>query len=91
MKGFINTFFFSYMHDWGVFPNNKRCNMQKKEIFVTLICSIKTNMITSFFSKFLVKILRNSINHVVSRAVSGAVLGALKVALLRAMTIQNAF
>ena len=79
------------MHDWGVFPNNKRCSLQKKEIFVTLIYSIKTNMITSFFSKFLVKFLRNSINYVVSKAVSDALLGALKVAPLRAMTIQSAF
>ena len=55
--------------------------MQKKEIFVRLIYSIKTNLINSFFSKILVKFLRNSIKYVVSRVVSGALLGALKVAL----------
>ena len=55
--------------------------MQKKEIFVRLIYSIKTNLINSFFSKILVKFLRNSIKYVVSRVVSGALLGPLKVAL----------
>ena len=70
------------MHGWGVFPNNERYSMQKKEIFVKLIYSIKTNLITSFFSKFLVKFLRSSIKYVDSREVSGA----LKVALLRSMT-----
>ena len=79
------------MHGWGVFPNNERYSMQKKEIFVKLIYSIKTNLITSFFSKFLVKFLRNSIKYVVSRVVSGALSGALKVALLTVMTIQSAF
>ena len=83
--------FFPVMHGWGVFPNNKRYSIQKKEIFVKLIYSIKTNLITSFFSKFLVKFLRNSIKYVVSRVVSGALSGALKVALLTAMTIQSAF
>ena len=75
------------MHGWRVFPYYKKYSMQKKEIFVKLIYSIKTNMITSFFSKFLVKFLRNSINYVVFRAVSGA----LNVSLLRVMTIQSAF
>ena len=79
------------MHDWGVFPNNKRCSLQKKEIFVTLIYSIKTNMITSFFSKFLVTFLRNGINYVVLRAVSSALSDAIKVGTLRAMTIQSTF
>ena len=74
--------FFPVMHGWGVFPNNKRYSIQKKEIFVKLIYSIKTNLITSFFSKFLVKFLRSSIKYVDSREVSGA----LKVALLRSMT-----
>ena len=83
--------FFPVMHGWGVFPNNKRYSIQKKEIFVKLIYSIKTNLITSFFSKFLVKFLRNSIKYVVSRVVSGALSGALKVALLPAMTIQSTF
>ena len=79
------------MHGWGVFPNNKRYSMQKKEIFVKLIYSIKTNLITSFFSKFLVKFWRISAKYVVSRVVSGALSGALKVALLTVMTIQSAF
>ena len=79
------------MYHWGVFPNNKRCTMQIKEIFVKLIYSIETNMITSFFSQFFVKFLRNSIKYVLSRAVSGALSGALKVALLRAMAIQGVF
>ena len=83
--------FFPAMHGWGVFPNNKRYSMQKKEIFVKLIYSIKTNLITSFFSKFLVKFWRISAKYVVSRVVSGALSGALKVALLTAMTIQSAF
>ena len=74
------------MHGWGVFPNNR-----KREIFVKLIYSIKTNLITRFFSKFLVKFLRNSIKYVVSRVVSGALSGALKVALLTAIAIQSAF
>ena len=65
--------------------------MQKKEIFVKLIYSIKTNMITSYFSNFLVKFLRNSINYVVSRAVWRVVSGPLKVTLLRAMTIHCTF
>ena len=77
------------MHGWGVFPNNKGCNMQKKEIFVKLIHSIKTNLINSFFSKFSVKILRNSIKYIDSRDVSCAFSGALKVALLRSSTIQR--
>ena len=77
------------MHGLGVFTNNKRYSMQKKEILVKLIYTIKTNLITSFFSKFLVKFLRNSIKYVVSRVVSGALLGALKVTLLTAMTIQS--
>ena len=71
------------MHDYGVFRNNKRYSMQKKEIFVKLIYYIKTNLINSFFSKCLVKILRNSIKYVVLRVVSGAFSGALKVALLK--------
>ena len=71
------------MHGWGVLPSSKRCSMQKKEIFVKLIHSIKINLITNFFSKFLVKVLRNSIIYV-----SGALLGALKVALLRALTFK---
>ena len=83
--------FFPAMHGWGVFPNNKRYSMQKKEIFVKLIYSIKTNLITSFFSKFLVTFWRNSAKEVVSRVVSGALSSALKVALLTAMTIQSAF
>ena len=65
--------------------------MQKKEIFVKLIYSIKTNMITSLFSKFLAKILRCSIKYIVSREVLGELSGALKVALLRAVIIQSAF
>ena len=64
--------------------------MQKKEIFVKLIYSIKTNMITSLFSKFLAKILRCSIKYIVSREVLGELSGALKVALLRAVIIQSA-
>ena len=40
------------MHGYRVFPNS----MQKKEIFVKLIYSIKTN-ITSFLSKSLVRFL----------------------------------
>ena len=83
--------FLPAINGWGVFPNNKRYNMQKKEIFVKLIYSIKTNLINSFFSKFLVKFLRNGIKHVVSRVVSGVLSGALKVALLASMTIQSAF
>ena len=79
------------MHGLGVFPNSKRYSMQKKEIFVKLIYSIKTNIITSFFSKFLAKFLRNSIKCILSRAVSGALSGALKVALLRTMTAQGVF
>ena len=67
--------------------NNKRYNMQKKEIFVNLIYSIKTNLITNFSSKFLVKFLRNSVKYIALTVV----LGALKVALLTAMTIQSAF
>ena len=78
------------MHSWGVFPNRKRCTMQKKDLFVKLIYSIKTNLITSFFSRFLVKFLRNNIKYVVSSVVLGALSGARKVALLRAMTIQSA-
>ena len=79
------------MHDWGVSPNNKSKSMQKKELFVNLIYSIKTNLIGSFFSKFLVKFLRNSIKYVVPRVVSGSLSDALKVPFLRAMTIQSAF
>ena len=60
------------MLDWRVFLDNKRCSMQKKEIFEKLIYSIETNMITSFFSKFSFKFLTNSIKYVVSRAISGA-------------------
>ena len=67
--------------------DNKRYNMQKKEIFVNLIYSIKTNLITNFLSKFLVKFLRNSVKYIALTVV----LGALKVALLTAMTIQSAF
>ena len=62
-----------------------------KKMCVTLIYSIKTNTIISFFSKFLVKFLRNSAKYVVSRAVSSALSGALKVSLFRAMAIQSAF
>ena len=65
--------------------------MKKKEIFLKLIYSIKTNMITSFFSKYLGKFLRNDTKCVLSRVVSGALSGALKVAHLRAMTIQGVF
>ena len=75
------------LHGWGVFPSNKRCSMQKKEIFVKLIYFITTNLVTSYFSRFLVKFLRNSIKYVVSRVLSGA----LQVALLRAITIQSTF
>ena len=63
----------------------------EKKIFVKLIYSIKTNMITSYFSNFLVKFLRNSINYVVSGAVWRVVSDPLKVTLLRAMTIQSIF
>ena len=73
------------------YPITKDVVCRKKEIFVKLIYSIKTNLITSFFSKFLVKFLRNSIKYVVSRVVPGALLGPLKVALLTAMTIQSEF
>ena len=83
--------FFPAMHCWGVFPNSKRYSMQKKEIFVKLIYSIKTNLISSFFSIFLVKFWRNSAKYIVSRVASAALLGALKVAHLTAMTIQSAF
>ena len=83
--------FFRAMHGWEVFPNNKRYSMQKKEIFVKQIYSIKTNLITSFFSKSLVNFWKNSAKYVVSRVVSGALSGALKVALLTAMTIQSEF
>ena len=83
--------FFPAMHGSGVFPNNKRYSVQKKEIFVKLIYSIKTNLINSFFSKFLVRFWRNSAKYVVFRVVSGALLGALKVALLTSMTVQSAF
>ena len=79
--------FFRAMHGWEVFPNNKRYGMQKKEIFVKQIYSIKTNLITSFFSKSLVNFWKNSAKYVVS----GALSGALKVALLTAMTIQSEF
>ena len=79
------------MHGWGVFRNNKSYSMQKKEIFVKLIYSIKTNLIISFVSKFLVKFLKYSIKYVVSRVVSGAISGALKVTFLTVMTIQSAF
>ena len=65
--------------------------MQKKEIFVKLIYSIKTNLIISFVSKFLVKFLKYSIKYVVSRVVSDALSGALKVTFLTVMTIQSAF
>ena len=37
------------MHGWGVFPNNKRYSMQKKDVFVKLIYSIKTNLINQLF------------------------------------------
>ena len=37
----------------------------KKETFVKLIYSIKTNLIANFFSKYLVKFLRNSIKYLV--------------------------
>ena len=63
----------------------------EKKIFVKLIYSIKTNMITSYFSNFLVKFLRNSINYVVFGAVWRVVSDPLKVTLLRAMTIQSTF
>ena len=72
------------------FPITKDLGCRKK-IFVKLIYSIKTNLITSFFSNFLVKFLNNSIKYVVSRAVSGAVWAKLKVALLKSITIQGAF
>ena len=72
------------------FPIRKDVGCRKK-IFVKLIYSIKTNLITSFFSNFLVKFLNNSIKYVVSRAVSGAVWGTLKIALLKSITIQSAF
>ena len=63
------TQFFS-RHAWlGVFSNNKRSSIQKKETFVNLISSMKINMITSFFSKFLVKFFSNRIKYVLSRAV----------------------
>ena len=75
------------MHGWEVFPNNKRCSMQKKVILVKLIYSIKTNMITSIFPKFLVRFLRNNIKYVVSRAVSRA----LMVSVLRATTFRSTF
>ena len=79
------------MHGWGVFPNRKRCSMQKNEISVKLIYFIKTSLINRFFSKFLVKFLKNSIKYVALRVVSDALSGAIKVALLRAITIQSAF
>ena len=83
--------FFPAMHCWGVFLNNRRYSVHKKETFVKLIYFIKANLIISFFSKFLVKFLRNSIKYVVSRAVSGALSVALKVALLRVITVQSVF
>ena len=80
------------MHGCGVFPDNKSCSrMQKKEIFLKLIYSTKTNLSISFFSKFLVKFLRNSIKQVVSGAVLRALSGVLKAALLKAMAFQSAF
>ena len=72
-------------------PIAKEVTSRKKKMCVKLIYSIKTSTIISFFSKFLVKFLRNSIKYVALRAVLGALSGALKVALLRAMAIQNAF
>ena len=83
--------FFPAMHVWDFSPITKDIVCRKKEIFVKLIYSIKTNLVTSFYSKFLVKFWRNSAKYVVSRVVLGALSGALKVALLTAMTIQSAF
>ena len=84
--GFINTIFLqSYVAEG--FPNNKRCRMQKKGIYVKLIYFIKTNLIISFFSRCLVKFFRNIIKYVVSILVSGT----LKVALFRVITIPRAF
>ena len=74
------------MHGWEVFPNNKRCRMQKKKNISKLIYSIKTNLTNSFLVRFL-----SSIRYIDSRAVSGALLVALKVSLLRVITIQSSF
>ena len=79
------------MNGWGVFSNSNDAVCRKKQIFVKLIYSIKTNLITSFFSKSLVKFLRNSIEYVVSKVDLGALLDAIKVAVLTAMTIQSTF
>ena len=78
------------MHGWGVFPNNKGCSMQKKNI-----CKIdrfhQNKLEHQLFTQILVRFWRNSIKYVVSRVVLGALAGALKVALLRAKIIQGAF
>ena len=74
-----------------VFPNEKRCSMEKKETFWKLIYSIKAKLSIRFFYKFVVKFLRYSGKYAVSRAVLVALLGALEVALLKDMTIQSAF
>ena len=54
--------------------------MQKKELLIKLMYSIKINMIASFSSKFFVNFLKNS-KIVYSSAVFGALSGALKVTL----------
>ena len=64
------------MHDWGVFPNNKRCSMQKK-LFVKLIYST-TPTDHQIFLQIFSQVLRNNIKYVISRAVSRAVLGAVQ-------------
>ena len=63
----------------------------RKKIFVELIYFIKANFITSFFLKFSVRFLRNNIKYVVSRVFSGVLSGTPKVAIWKAMTVQNAF
>ena len=79
------------MHVLEEYPDNKRWNIQKRNIFVKLIYSIKTNMISNILSKFLAKVLRNSIKYVVPREGLGGLSGVLKVDFLRAMAIQSAF
>ena len=70
LGGFYKQSFSAAMHGWGVFSNNKRYSMQKKEIFEKFIYSTKTSMIISIFSEYLVKFLRNSISYLVLKAVS---------------------
>ena len=78
------------MHGWGVFPDNKRCSMQKKDMHkIDLFHQNKHDH--QLFLQFLVKFLRNNIKYVVSSAVSGAVSGELKVPLFRTLTIQSVF